>query len=45
MGWNTLLNGLISVKYGDGDFGLLDTITNKFYTNAGTGTFEKGEYV
>lgn len=29
----------------DGELGLLDTVTNSFYTNAGTGTFIKGNYI
>lgn len=40
-----LLHNLIPVEREDGELGLLDTITNKFYTNAGTGTFEKGAYI
>lgn len=42
---DSLLNDLIPVEREDGELGLLDTITNKFYTNAGTGTFEKGAYI
>lgn len=42
---DSLLNDLIPVEREDGELGLLDTITNKFYVNAGTGTFEKGAYI
>lgn len=40
-----LLHNLIPVEREDGELGLLDTITNQFYANAGTGTFEKGAYI
>ena len=42
---DVLLSNLIPVEREDGELGLLDTITNKFYANAGTGTFEKGGYL
>lgn len=42
----TLLHNLIPVeRQSDGELGLYDTLTDKFYGNAGTGTFEKGGYV
>ena len=42
---SVLTHDLVPVERFDGTLGLLDTITNKFYSNAGTGTFVKGEYV
>lgn len=42
---NQLIHDLIPVERSDGELGLYDSITNKFYGNAGTGTFEKGSYV
>ena len=38
----TLIHNLRPAERFDGVIGLLDTITNKFYSNAGTGTFVKG---
>ena len=40
-----LSHNLIPVERKDGELGLLDAITNKFYANAGTGIFEKGDYI
>jgi hypothetical protein len=43
---NELIHNLIPVeRKTDSKLGLYDIITNKFYTNAGTGTFEKGDYI
>lgn len=43
---NNLIHNLIPTeRTSDGELGLYDTLTDKFYTNAGTGTFEKGSYV
>lgn len=43
---NTLTHNLIPVERQiDGVLGLYDTITDTFYTNAGTGTFVKGGYI
>jgi len=43
---DVLLSNLIPVeRISDNELGLYDIITNKFYNNAGTGTFEKGNYV
>ena len=42
---DVLIHNLVPVEREDGELGLLDIITNKFYANAGTGTFEKGEYI
>ena len=42
---NTLTHDLVPVERFDGVLGLLDEVTNKFYTNAGSGDFIKGEYV
>lgn len=45
-GNNALLHDLIPVeRQSDGELGLYDTITDKFYSNAGTGTFIKGDYI
>lgn len=41
----TLIHDLRPAERFDGVLGLLDIITNKFYSNAGTGTFVKGEYI
>jgi hypothetical protein len=38
-------NMLPTERTSDGELGLFDTITGKFYVNAGTGTFEKGSYI
>ena len=41
-----LIHNLIPVeRQSDNELGLYDTITDKFYTNAGTGTFVKGNYI
>lgn len=41
-----LIYDLIPVeRTSDNELGLYDVVTNKFYGNAGTGTFEKGDYV
>lgn len=43
---NSLLVNLIPVeRISDGELGMYDTLTGKYYTNAGTGTFVKGGYV
>lgn len=42
---DNLIHNLLPVEREDGELGLLDEITGKFYTNAGTGTFEKGDYI
>lgn len=42
---DVLIHNLVPVEREDRELGLLDIITNKFYANAGTGTFEKGEYI
>lgn len=42
----TLLHELVPAeRQSDGELGLYDTITEKFYPNAGTGTFIKGGYI
>lgn len=43
---NNLIHNLIPVeRQSDNELGLYDTITDKFYTNASTGTFIKGNYI
>ena len=43
---STVINDLVPAeRQPDGVLGLYDTVTGKFYTNAGTGTFVKGNYV
>lgn len=42
---SSLTHEFIPVERDDGELGMLDTVTGVFYTNAGTGTFEKGEYI
>lgn len=42
----SITHNLIPVeRNSDGVLGMLDTVTNTFYTNSGTGTFNKGSYV
>ena len=42
---DVLLHDLVPAERSDGELGLYDIITDKFYGNAGTGTFIKGDYV
>lgn len=43
---DTLIHDIVTVeRQSDGELGLYDTITDKFYSNAGTGTFIKGDYI
>ena len=43
---NNLSHNLIPVeRISDNELGLYDTLTDKFYTNSGTGTFVKGSYI
>ena len=43
---NNLIHRLIPVeRQSDNELGLYDTLTDKFYTNSGTGTFIKGDYI
>lgn len=39
---NTLARNFLPAKNSSGTIGLYDTVTSKFYTNAGTGTFTTG---
>lgn len=43
---DTLIHNLTPVeRISDGELGLYDAVTRKFYSNTGTGTFVKGSYV
>ena len=43
---DVLIHSLIPVeRQSDGELGLYDKITDMFYTNSGTGTFTKGDYL